>query len=72
MKLNNKVYDVLKWILIICVPATITLITTLTQVWGWNIPIEAIVTTISAVATFLGVITGISTFHYNKSKIESV
>ena len=72
MKLNNKVYDVLKWLLIICVHATITLITKLTQVWNWNIPIEAIVTTISAVATFLGVITGISTIYYNKSKIESV
>lgn len=63
----NKVYDVLKWILLIFVPAFITLLTTLTMVWGWDIPLEAIVTTISAIATFLGALIGISTKNYRKS-----
>lgn len=70
MKLNNKVYDVFKWLLFIFIPASITLLTALTQVWGWDIPIEGIVTTISAVSTFIGVILGISTIAYNQNKEE--
>lgn len=64
MKLNNKCYDVIKWVLLIVVPAFISLLTALTQAWGWDIPLEAIVTTISAIATFLGIILGISTVKY--------
>lgn len=66
MKLPDKVYDFLKWILIIVVPAFITLFTLLASTWGWQIPVEAIVATITGVATFLGVIIGISTHNYNK------
>ena len=68
MKLNNKVYDVLKWLIMIVSPAIIVLITALTNAWGWNIPLEAIVTTISSVTAFVGVVVGISTFQYNKAK----
>lgn len=70
MIIPNKVYDALKWILMIFVPAVITLLTTLTMVWGWNIPLEAIVTTISAIATFLGALVGISSHNYNKENEE--
>lgn len=66
MIIPSKVYDVLKWILLIFVPAFIALLTTLTMVWGWNIPLEAIVATISAIATFIGALIGISTKNYNK------
>ena len=72
MTIPNKVYNVLKWILLIFVPAFITLLTTLTMVWKWEIPLEAIVTTISAVATFLGALIGISTKNYNKSVKEDI
>lgn len=64
MKLNSKLYDILKWGLMIFVPALITLIGTLGQIY--NFDTETIVLTISAVATFLGVITGISNYNYNK------
>lgn len=66
MKLNNKVYNFLKWFLIIFIPAVITLIGTLGQIY--NFETETIVLTISAIATFLGVITGISNYNYNKVK----
>lgn len=66
MKIPDKIYNVLKWILIIVVPAFITLFTLLAQTWGWDIPVQAIVTTITGIATFLGVIVGISTHYYNK------
>ena len=68
MKIPNKVYDVLKWVLIIVVPAFITLFSFLAQAWAWDIPVEAIVGTISAVATFLGVCIGISTANYYKAE----
>ena len=64
MKLNSKVYDILKWGLIIFIPALITLIGTLGQIYEFDT--ETIVLTISAVSTFLGVITGISNYNYKK------
>lgn len=66
MKLPDKVYNVVKWILIIVVPAFITLFSLLASTWGWDIPTEAITATITGVATFVGVIVGISTHYYNK------
>lgn len=64
MKLNNKVYQIFKWGLIIFIPALITLIGTLGQIYGFDT--ETLVLTISAISTFLGVITGISNYNYNK------
>ena len=64
MKMNNKIYDILKWGLMIFVPALITLIGTLGQIYNWDT--EIIVLTISAIATFLGTITGISNYNYKK------
>lgn len=64
MKLNSKVYKIFKWGLIIFVPALITLIGTLGQIYGFDT--EKIVLTISAISTFLGVITGISNYNYTK------
>lgn len=66
MKIPSKLYDILKWILIIVVPAFVTLFTLLAETWQWDIPTQAIVTTITGIATFLGVIVGISTHYYNK------
>ncbi len=67
MKIPDKIYDAIKWLLIIVVPAFVTLFPTLANVWHWDIPVDAIVTTITAVATFIGVCVGISTINYNKS-----
>lgn len=64
MKLNDKIYKVFKWGLIIFIPALITLIGTLGQIY--NFDTEKIVLTISAISTFLGVITGISNYNYAK------
>lgn len=68
IKLNNKVYDVLKWTVLVALPAISVLLVTLTQAWSWNIPIEAIVTTISAIEVFIGALIGISTASYNKGE----
>ena len=65
MKLDNKVYDVLKWICVICLPALGTLYFALSGIWGFPYA-EQVVGTISAVTTCLGILLGISTAEYNK------
>ena len=65
MKLNNKVYDVLKWIALILLPALGTLYFALAGIWGFPYA-EQIVGTITAIDTFLGVLLGISNNSYKK------
>ena len=66
MKMNNKVYNVLKWIALVVLPAIATLYFALATIW--NLPYsEQIVGTITAVDTFLGAILGISNYNYNKA-----
>ena len=63
--MNDKVYDVLKWIAMYLLPALGTLYFALAGIWGFPYG-EQIVGTITAIDTFLGVILGISTSQYNK------
>ena len=65
MKLNEKVYDVLKWIALLFLPALATLWLTISQIWGLPYG-EQIGLTISGVDLFLGTIIGVSTYTYNK------
>ena len=65
--MSNKLYDVLKFIAQILLPALATLYFTLSQIWGFPYG-EEIVGTISAVDIFLGALLGISTIQYNKKQ----
>lgn len=65
MKLSNKAYDFLKWFLFLFVPASITLISALGRIYHFET--EVIILTVSAVATFIGAITGLSNYNYNKN-----
>nr|DAI82393.1 MAG TPA: holin [Caudoviricetes sp.] len=67
MKINDKLYNVLKWVTMIALPAIGTLYFTLSGIWGFPYA-EQVIGTITAISTFLGVILGISTSQYNKSK----
>lgn len=69
-KMSDKVYDILKWIALILIPAIGTLYFALAGIWGFPYA-EAIVGTLTAVDTFLGAILGISTSMYKKSQNES-
>ena len=69
MKMNNKVYDVLKWVAQMLLPALGTLYFALAGIWCLPFG-EEIVGTITAVDTFLGIVLGISTINYNKNKGE--
>jgi imidazoleglycerol phosphate synthase glutamine amidotransferase subunit HisH len=65
MKMSNKVYDTLKWIAMIFLPAVGTLYFALASIWGLPFA-EQIVGTVTAFDTFLGVILGISSYQYKK------
>lgn len=67
MKMSNKVYDVLKYVTQIGLPAVGTLYFALSGIWGFPYA-EQVVGTITAIVTFLGVLLGISSANYNKSK----
>lgn len=63
----NKMYDVLKWIAQILLPAVGTLYFALAQIWGLPYA-EQVVGTITAIDAFLGALLGISTHFYNKEE----
>lgn len=63
--LPNKVYDVLKWIALIALPALATLWLALGQIWGFPY-VNEIGATIIAIDTFLGALLGVSTLTYRK------
>ncbi len=63
--MSNKVYDVLKFIAQIVLPAVATLYFALASIWGLPYG-EQIVGTITAIDAFLGALLGISTATYNK------
>lgn len=65
MKMNNKVYDTLKFIAMIVLPALATLYGALAEIWKLPCATE-IPLTIMALDTFLGALLGISTNKYNK------
>lgn len=65
--MSNKVYDILKWIAQIVLPAIGTLYFALAGIWGFPYG-EQIVGTITAIDAFLGAILGISSVQYNKGK----
>lgn len=62
--MSNKVYDILKWILLVAVAPTIAFITGLGELYEFDTTL--IVGTISLVATFLGALLGVSNVKYNK------
>ena len=67
MKLPDKLYDILKWITMIVIPALATAYVGLAAVWGWPFADE-IAKTAAVICTLLGALLGISTAQYNKDK----
>lgn len=65
MKMDNKIYDILKWVAIIVLPALAKFIE---GVFGvWNIPLgPEIASTIIYVQVFLGAVLCISNYQYKK------
>lgn len=69
MAINNKVYDILKYVAQIVLPAVATLYFALAQIWGLPYG-EQIVGTLTAIDAFLGALLGISTAQYKKKVVR--
>lgn len=69
--MSNKLYDILKYVAQIILPACATLYFALAGIW--NLPYrEEVVGTITAINTFLGVILGISSANYKRNEALNV
>lgn len=64
MIINSKLYNVLKYITMIVLPALTTLWLSVGSIWGFPY-VEPIGATLTAITAFLGAILGISTSLYN-------
>lgn len=67
MKMPGKVYDVLKWIALIVIPAFATAYVGMAAVWGWPFADE-VAKTAAVICTLIGSLIGISTAEYRRTK----
>lgn len=69
IKLSDGAYDILKWVALICLPAVATFYGVISKVWGLPYGTE-ICATITALATLIGTLIGISHININREKEE--
>ena len=67
--MTDKMYDILKWVAILFLPALAILIRTVFAIWKINYG-EEISATITALQVFLGAILGVSSLNYSKEQKE--
>ena len=65
MKIPDKVYEVLKWVCIICLPASAFFYEQLAGIWGLPLA-DKVPPTINLIGTVLGILIGVSTYNYKK------
>ena len=70
MKLSDKVYDILKWMAMVVIPALATAYVGLAGIWSWPFANE-VAKTAAVVDTLLGALLGISTAQYNKEMMNN-
>ena len=68
MKLPDKIYDVLKWIVLIVIPGLAVAYVGLASIWGWPYADE-ISKTANVLCTLLGALLGISSAQYYKGNL---
>lgn len=66
MKLPDGVYDILKWVTLVVIPALSTAYVGFSAIWGWPYSTE-IAKSAVVLCTLLGALLGISTAQYNKN-----
>lgn len=64
LMMSGTIYERLKWLCLIAMPALAFFYGKLAELWGLPFG-QAIPDTINLVATFLGILIGISTYNYN-------
>ena len=55
----DRIYQLLKWLGLVVIPAAATLVGAVGTAWDWP-HLTAIVTTITAIGTFIGALVGVS------------
>ncbi|MFK4897396.1 phage holin [Lactococcus petauri] len=65
--MNNKAYNVLKWLVLTALPGLGVLIGALGPTYGWE-NTETAVITLNAITVFLGTLTGYSSYKYNQGQ----
>ena len=67
MKINDKTYNYLKWIVVVLLPSLGTLIGTVGTAFNWEYT-QITLVIVTAVTTFLGALIGVSTIGYNNAQ----
>lgn len=67
MKLSDKLYDILKWVVLIVIPALTTFYVVLDNLFAWGYA-EIVATISAALCACVGSIIGISTAQYYKGE----
>jgi len=66
MKIPDKLYDALKWVCLVCLPALATFLNVLLPAIGVaSNTVSIVITVVTSLATFIGMLIGISTVAYN-------
>ena len=68
---SSKVYDWCKWISVICLPALSSFVVVISKIYGFDVLGSQIAQTITAVATLLGALLGISAIQYKKEQEDA-
>lgn len=69
MKLSDRWYNILKWLVLVCFPALTTAYVGLDAIFKWGYA-DTVAKVSAIVCTLIGTLIGISTAEYNKVKKE--
>lgn len=69
MQLDNKIYDIIKWIVQVVMPALIVAIGTIGGAVAWE-HTELTMTVLGAITTFMGASLGLSSAKYYKDEAD--
>ena len=69
IKMDSKTYDILKWSVLVFIPALTTAYVGLSAIWGWPFA-EQVAKTSAVVCAFLGTVLGISNLQYKGGDAE--
>ncbi len=70
MTLKNKTYDIIKWLVLVVLPALSAFVGTIGVAYSWE-QTELLVISLNAFAVFLGTATGVSAHKYKQQEEDN-
>lgn len=67
MKMNDKLYDILKWVSLVALDAIGVAYKGLAECWGWGFGTE-VMTTCAILSALIGTLIGVSSVAYHKQE----